>query len=117
MTKIAQIQEAVCAWARQRNHVNRCWLFGSVAKGTDHAASDVDIAIELDDSTRPRTESKEVFWICESTPIFDSIREETGLDIRISQFDPEANPIAFNAVLEHGILLYLKPDRAGDLHN
>jgi predicted nucleotidyltransferase len=40
-------RDALCVWARQTNAVQELWLFGSRAKGTEHAASDVDLAVVL----------------------------------------------------------------------
>src|SRR5260370_40382967 len=40
-------RDALCSWAKQNDAVRELWLFGSRAKGTDKAISDVDLAFVL----------------------------------------------------------------------
>jgi predicted nucleotidyltransferase len=40
-----QLADAVSDWASENEAIEKVWLFGSRAKGTNHAASDFDIAV------------------------------------------------------------------------
>ena len=45
MNRIEDLTSALPAWAETQPSVDALWLFGSHAKGTQHAGSDVDVAV------------------------------------------------------------------------
>lgn len=52
---LADIERALSPVLERHDDVIAAWLFGSVARGTERADSDVDVAVLLGRRTRPRT--------------------------------------------------------------
>ena len=81
--RVAQMVEPVfSAWP-----IQRAWLFGSVARGTQHERSDVDLIIEPDENAGIG------FGI---VTIQDQLEEALGLDVDVHSLpDPKRSNPAF----------------------
>jgi predicted nucleotidyltransferase len=73
-------EKAIAVWAALHSEVIALHLFGSHAKGTAHAGSDIDLAFELED---PRAmESEEVVLITRRDKWRRELSELTGSYVR-----------------------------------
>lgn len=107
MTDIQIIKNLVSSWAISFPEVRRVWLFGSRAKNTYQAESDIDIAIEIE-VTNPDHETPYAHWICERENMAATLRTKIPLQIDLQFYDEIVAPLVFSYVGEHGILLFDK---------
>lgn len=42
-----QVMQLLCEWAERHSHIQELWLFGSRAKGSQQADSDIDLGVVL----------------------------------------------------------------------
>ena len=85
MPEIESLRLAISTWAKLLPQVKIVWLFGSRANDTAREDSDVDIAVELDDSAISG-EDPFTYWHFESKNMLSSIqiiiRPAGGLTLR-----------------------------------
>lgn len=77
---------------KERYHLPELYLFGSYAKHTNHAGSDIDIAVKL--------EKTDAFLLIR---IMQEIQERLNKKVDIVQLRDRMNPYLKKTILEEGI--------------
>ncbi len=77
---------------KERYHLPELYLFGSYAKHTNHANSDIDVAIKL--------EKTDAFLLIR---IMQEIQERLNIKVDIVQLRDRMNPYLKKSILEEGI--------------
>ncbi len=86
--------------------VGFAYLFGSVAKGRTHAASDVDVAVWFDDS-RPEPGP----WATRATELAGTLETALRCPVDVVELNRAPSALRHN-VLSHGRLIVSKDDAA-----
>ena len=105
---ISELRTIVSAWARQEPRVSHIYLFGSRAKGTASAKSDIDLAMIVTDEP---DYSAVAFGIIEKKRFKESLAPLLPHPLDL-QFAFVEDTVVMPAVIEHGILLYEAIDQA-----
>jgi predicted nucleotidyltransferase len=96
------MREAIRFWARLHPTVARVYVFGSRAKGTAGATSDLDLGLCFDDGVADKFVefmNNRAIWRRELMAL-------TGVVVKDLEHADDDTTIAYQAVREHGILLY-----------
>lgn len=96
--------QAICALARADPDVERVYLFGSRAKGTNQRESDVDIAIQTAGSTEG--ERLTAFIFLETKSVWEAVGVPFGLNIDLDYYEPSSGGIVAPAIEDHGVELF-----------
>jgi len=105
MPPVSWIKAKVCAWAEQKPEISRVWLFGSVAKGTSHEGSDIDLAVLVDEFELGR-QSPATYRMFEKEPMTEQLAGILNQIVQVEFYDPAHSAVIVPAVDEHGIVLY-----------
>ncbi len=94
-------------WGRSSPSVRRVYVFGSRAKGTATSASDLDLALVLDEGQGNQLSE----LITNSKKWKEELTHRLGLTVKDIYLADDPHSIAYAAVRDHGILIY---DRDAD---
>lgn len=92
----------IATWAASEPLIVAAYVFGSRAKGSHHAASDLDIALEL-----AGADPQEQFtnWICEGERWKRDLSQHLPVDLDLNAIN-EGDETVGPAVSDHGICIY-----------
>lgn len=100
---LAQMRAGVQAWATPARAI---WLFGSVARGTSTAASDIDVLV-----VRPAgVDAEDLVWLAQLTTFAESVQLWTGNRCELLEYGDDElidalSPRLVSDLREHGLAL------------
>jgi predicted nucleotidyltransferase len=98
-------------WAKSHQEISRLWVFGSYAKFCETTDSDLDIAVELDDSML-KSDDAHTDWMLDKETLLSSLQKLIPITIDLHLYSID-NPNIMDWVSEHGKLVYEKASSMG----
>jgi predicted nucleotidyltransferase len=104
--------DSIAQWAAENPEVRFVWVFGSRAKNTHRADSDIDIAVELE----PVADSEETLtrWIAHADLMKSQLQSRIAPKVDLEWFDPDGSTPNIEAALNDAKMLVY--ERASELH-
>jgi predicted nucleotidyltransferase len=93
--------EAIAKWASAKAEIEAVVLFGSYAKGTATAESDVDVAVKIHEAWRPL-----VMYITDGEDWQSELRDLTGMEVNIELMHETEAPRAYSFIQHCYVVLY-----------
>lgn len=106
--ELTQIAEIVATWAAQKPLIKRIYLFGSRVRGTYHVTSDIDVAIELDQSECRDECQGMATWICETKGWKLELEAVVPHQVQLVRYAGQDTPVIEDALKESSLLVYEK---------
>lgn len=100
LNKLASI---VSLWAVEHPYIEKAWIFGSRAKGTERPDSDLDIAVSI--LPMPGDSGPLATWIGESEDLSASLQERLPIAVQLEWYGGPVETPAIHAGLNAGSAL------------
>jgi predicted nucleotidyltransferase len=107
--ELTQIAEIVATWAAQKPLIRRVYLFGSRVRGTYNETSDLDVAIELDQSECRDECQGMATWICETQGWKPELDAVIPHEVQVVRYAGNDTPVIEEALKVSRLLVYEKP--------
>jgi predicted nucleotidyltransferase len=104
---LSEYVTTVREWARNQSLVRRAWIFGSRVRGTEHAGSDLDVAIEV--IPMPGDENAGATWIGEADELEQSLQHRIDVPLDLERHGGTETPHITEYVCESSILVFERP--------
>jgi len=106
--ELTQIAEILAAWAVQKPLIKRVFVFGSRVRGDHDEQSDLDVAVELD-QTEYRDESQGLAtWICEKQGWTNELEVGIPHEVQLVRYAGEDTPVIAKALRASSLMVYEK---------
>lgn len=107
---IQDVSRALAAWAKRSPIVNRLWIFGSRARGTERPDSDLDVAIEIDATVVPGVDESGGWatWSHSKRELVHQLDAMFPFDVHLERYAGSETPAIAQALQESSILVYQK---------
>lgn len=99
-----RIIEVIAEWAESEPLIRKAYLYGSHARGTPGASSDVDVAIQL--NPHPGDKIERAGWVFEEPALTSSLQLLLPHTLHLEWYDPQETEIVHKGISESGILIY-----------
>lgn len=105
MAKNDSMMKTIAFWAKSIPQIRKVWIFGSRAKGTDHAESDIDVAVELDLTI---VNDADTFWMFEMEAMRLLLQTRLPCQVDLQLYRPGSKDFVVAYVEEKSVVLYEK---------
>lgn len=113
LTTLEEFSRVVCGWASQQPVVNRVWIFGSYAKGTQKPSSDLDVAVELHAPTLAYVRA-DTWWYRHSSALGESLKVLIPVPLDMQLYHRRYDPRIYGFVRELTLgPVYRRPQSKG----
>jgi predicted nucleotidyltransferase len=96
-------QQVIMAWAERTPCISEVRLFGSRARGSAHAGSDIDLAVTI---IGDHTGDAFSIYMCDCGVWEAELTALTGLPADVERYDREEEPRIYRFCKEASVLLY-----------
>ena len=104
---IDQLKNIIFCWASENSLVRKVYIFGSRARGDYCLTSDLDVAIEVNQT--PQDGSECSTWFNSRKMLKASLQALVPYQLQLEWYDPIETPTVHKGLQESSILVYEQP--------
>jgi len=99
-----EIERKLHNWAAEKTLIRKLYIFGSFARGSANATSDLDIAVELVKTD----EEEDIVWIDNNATWKEEISKFMPIEIQLELYSGKTSPTIQSGLVQSSILIYEK---------